>query len=127
MSTRPSFHVEYLEPTEIEAEPLPEEFSASPLRRSLPFLAAVVTVVAAVIVLIPGLASLRERFSGGRPGWLVVAAGLELASCVSYVVVFRGVFCREMSWRTSAEIGFSELGANSVFSVGGAGGLALGA
>ena len=32
-----------------------------------------------------------------------------------------------MSWRTSTEIGLSELAANSVFSVGGAGGLALGA
>ena len=32
-----------------------------------------------------------------------------------------------MSWRTSTEIGLSELAANSVLSVGGAGGLALGA
>ena len=32
-----------------------------------------------------------------------------------------------MSWRTSGEIGLSELAANSLFSVGGAGGLALGA
>jgi uncharacterized membrane protein YbhN (UPF0104 family) len=37
------------------------------------------------------------------------------------------VFCRHMSWRTSSEIGVSELAANSLFSVGGAGGLALGA
>ena len=32
-----------------------------------------------------------------------------------------------MSWRTSSEIAFSELAVNSLFSVGGAGGLALGA
>ena len=32
-----------------------------------------------------------------------------------------------MSWRTSGEIGFAELAANSLLSVGGAGGLALGA
>jgi uncharacterized membrane protein YbhN (UPF0104 family) len=43
------------------------------------------------------------------------------------VLVFRAVFCRRMSWRTSTEIGLSELAANSVFSIGGAGGLALGA
>jgi uncharacterized membrane protein YbhN (UPF0104 family) len=42
-------------------------------------------------------------------------------------MVFRGVFCDRMSWRTSTEIGLSELAANSLFSVGGAGGLALGA
>src|SRR5687768_16208877 len=130
MSARPSFTVEYLEPAEpaeVVAEPLPDEFSASRLRRSLLVLAAVVLVVAAAVVLVPGLGSLRERFMGAQPGWLALAAGLQLASCAAYVLVFRGVFCRRMSWRTSTEIGLSELAANSVFSIGGAGGLALGA
>ena len=53
MSERPSFTVEYLDPVAIEAEPLPEEFSASRLRRSLLILAAIVVVVAAAIVLLP--------------------------------------------------------------------------
>src|SRR3954451_15499671 len=127
METRPSFTVEYIEPVAIDAEPLSDELSASRLRRGLIFLALVAVVVAAVIVLIPGLASLRDRFSGARPGWLVVAVGLQLASCACYVLVFRAVFCRLMSWRTSTEIGLAELGANSLVSVGGAGGLALGA
>ena len=127
MSTRPSFQVEYIEPAKIDAEPLPDEFSASRLRRSLIAVAAVVLVVVAAIVLLPGLSSLRGRFMGARPEWLVLAAVLELGSCGCYVLVFRGVFCRRMSWRTSTEIGLSELAANSVFSVGGAGGLALGA
>jgi len=127
MSARPSFTVEYLEPVEIEAEPLPDEFSASRLRRSLLTVAAIVVVVVAVIVLIPGLGSLRERFNGAEPARLGFAALLQLGSCASYVLVFRAVFCQRMSWRTSAEIGLSELAANSVFSVGGAGGLALGA
>ncbi len=52
---------------------------------------------------------------------------LQVLSCASYVIAFRTVFCRKMSWRTSTEIGLSELAANSVLSVGGAGGLALGA
>ena len=78
-------------------------------------------------MLLPGLDSLRDRFHGAQPGWLAFAALLEILSCVSYVMVFRGVFCDRMSWRTSAEIGLAELAANSLFSVGGAGGLALGA
>src|SRR5918998_5180923 len=125
MSDRPTFTVEYIEP--VEAEPLPDEFSASGLRRSLLLLAAVVVVVVAAILLVPGLGSLRSRFMGARPGWLALAAVLQLGSCAGYVLVFRGVFCRRMSWRTSTEIGLSELAANSVFSIGGAGGLALGA
>ena len=136
MSARPTFTVEYLEPVEeVEAEPLPDEFSASRLRRSLAILAAIVLVVVAavvlavvaVLVLVPGLGSLRAKFMGAQPGWLALAVVLQLGSCAAYVLVFRGVFCRRMSWRTSTEIGLSELAANSVFSIGGAGGLALGA
>ena len=90
-------------------------------------LAVVVLAVVAVLVLVPGLGSLREKFMGAQPGWLALAVVLQLGSCAAYVLVFRGVFCRQMSWRTSTEIGLSELAANSVFSIGGAGGLALGA
>jgi len=127
MSERPSFTVEYLDPVAVAAEPLPEAFSSSRLRRSLLLVSAIVLVVVALIVLVPGLGSLRDRFAGARPGWLVLAAVLQLGSCAAYVLVFRAVFCRRMSWRTSTEIGLSELAANSVFSIGGAGGLALGA
>jgi uncharacterized membrane protein YbhN (UPF0104 family) len=112
---------------EIEAEPLPEDFSPSHLRRSLLALFAVALVVIALITLVPGLGSLRNRFSGGEPAWLVLAGFLQLLSCGSYVLVFRTVFCQRMSWLTSTEISLAELGANSLLSVGGAGGLALGA
>src|SRR5919108_599299 len=122
MSERASLGVEYL-----GAQPLPDEFSASRLRRSLVVLAAVALVVVAAVVLLPGLGSLRSRFTGAQPAWLVLAVVLQLGSCAAYVLVFRGVFCRRMSWRTSTEIGLSELAANSVLSIGGAGGLALGA
>src|SRR3954452_13781407 len=114
MSERPTFTVEYLEPLEFEAEPLPDELSPSRLRRSLLLLAAVVLVVAAAILLVPGLGSLRSSFMGARPEWLALAALLQLGSCAGYVLVFRGVFCRRMSWRTSTEIGLSELAANSL-------------
>src|SRR5215216_7243986 len=107
MSERPTFTVEYIEP--VEAEPLPDEFSAPRLRRSLVLLTAVVMVVTAAIVLVPGLGSLRSSFMGAQPEWLVLAAVLQLGSCAGYVLVFRGVFCRRMSWRTSTEIGLSEL------------------
>src|SRR3712207_531359 len=117
MSGRPGFTVEYLEPAQVEAEPLPDEFSASRLRRSLVVLGAAVLVVAAAVVLLPGLGSLRSRFMGAQAGWLAIAAGLQLGSCAAYVLVFRAVFCRRMSWRTSTEIGLSELAANSVFSI----------
>jgi uncharacterized protein (TIRG00374 family) len=127
MSTAPSVTVRYFEPTPIEAEALPEEFTPSHLRRSLLILGAIVAAVVAILLLVPDLASLRNRFAGAQPAWLAFAGLLQVLSCASYVLVFRAVFCQRMSWRTSTEIGLSELAANSLFSVGGAGGLALGA
>jgi uncharacterized membrane protein YbhN (UPF0104 family) len=96
------------------------------LRRLL-VLAAVLAAAVAVVALLPGLAAVRHAFSGARWDWLVLAALLEIGSCLSYVVVFRAVFCPRMPWRTSYDIGAAELATNSVVSVGGAGGLALGA
>jgi uncharacterized membrane protein YbhN (UPF0104 family) len=125
--TSVDFTVEYFEPASVEAEPLPDEFSSSRLRKSLLILGAVAVAVVAIVALVPGLASLRDSFMGAEPAWLAVAALLQVLSCASYVLVFRAVFCQRMSWRTSTEIGLCELGANSVLSVGGAGGLALGA
>jgi uncharacterized membrane protein YbhN (UPF0104 family) len=126
MGAGPVIAVEYLEPM-VEAEALPDEFSPSNLRRALLIIGAIVVGVAALIVLVPGLGSLRDRLAGAQPAWIALAAALQLGSCAGYVLVFRGVFCRRMSWRTSTEIGLSELAANSLLSVGGAGGLALGA
>jgi len=68
VNERPSFTVEYLEPVEIAAEPLPDEFSSSRLRRSLLAFAAVVLVVVAAVALVPGLGSLRSAFMGAQPG-----------------------------------------------------------
>src|SRR3954454_6038982 len=114
MDSSEQLEVEYLEPVDVGAEPLPSAFSVASLRRSLAVLAVIVAVVVALIVLLPGLGSLRERFDGARWEWLVVAPVLQLGSALSYVVAFRRVFCRRMAWQTSAEIGFSELGANSL-------------
>ena len=111
----------------IGPEPMPSELSWPVLRRRLAILGAALVAIGVVVWLLPGLDSVRERFAHARPGWLVVAVVLQVGSCLSYVVVFRAVFCRRMSWRTSYEIGMAELATNSLLSVGGAGGLALGA
>lgn len=107
--------------------PMPEELSPRRIGRRLVQIAIVVAVVVAVIVLGPGLGDLRHQLARAAPGWLGGAVGLEVLSAVSYVIVFRAVFCQRMSWKLSYQIGMSEQAANSVLSVSGAGGLALGA
>jgi len=106
---------------------MPPELERRRLRSRLLIAAGLVALVVAVIILAPGLESLRERFAHGRPGWLAAGAVLKVLSGLSYVVVFRAIFCRRMTWRLSYHIGMSELGANALFPTGGAGGLALGA
>src|SRR4051794_41796064 len=99
MSERPTFTVEYIEP--VEAEPLPDEFSAPRLRRSLVLLTAVVIVVTAAIVLLPGLGSLRSSFMAAQPEWLVGAGVLPLRAGGGCVSVFPGVVCRGKGRRTN--------------------------
>lgn len=105
----------------------PTSYTASGVRRRLILLGVLILIVVAVITLAPGLGGLRTRLADARPGWLVLGGVLKVLSGLSYVAVFRAVFCRRMNLRLSAEIGLAELGANAVLPTGGAGGLALGA
>lgn len=115
--------VEYLPPP----EPLPDELDARKLRRRLIRVIALLTVVGLVAWLAPGLGEVRDRFAAAQPGWLALAVLLEVLSCFSYVLMFRPIFCARMSWRTSYELGMSELAVGSLVPASGAAGLAFGA
>ncbi|MEN3279774.1 MAG: putative heme transporter [Solirubrobacteraceae bacterium] len=109
------------------AESLPDDFAPRRLLRRLLEAGALLVVVVLVALLAPGLGQVRDRLAEASPGWLVLAVAFEALSCTSYVLMFRAVFCRRISWRTSAEIGWAELAAGSLVPASGAGGLALGA
>jgi uncharacterized membrane protein YbhN (UPF0104 family) len=114
---------EYIPPP----EPLPGELEGRRLWRRVLVVVGLLAVVGLVALLAPGLGEVRDRLGEARPGWLALAVGLELLSCLSYVLMFRPIFCPRMSWRTSYELGMSELAAGSLVPASGAGGLALGA
>ncbi len=90
-------------------------------------MALLIAALVLTALLAPGLDGVRDQLGDADGTWLAAAAALELLSCVSYVLMFRPIFCRQMSWRTSAEIGGAELGMGSVVPASGIGGLALGA
>lgn len=104
-----------------------DQLSPRHLRRRLLQLAGVAVVIATVVLAVPGLGEVRARLAHASLGWLALAIGLELMSVLSYVLIFRAVFCPQMRWRFSFQIAMSELAANSLLPVSGAGGLALGA
>jgi uncharacterized membrane protein YbhN (UPF0104 family) len=106
---------------------MPDALSPRRLGRRLLEFAAVGALIGIVVLTGPGLGRLRSEIAHASPGWLIAGVGLEVLSALSYVVIFRAVFCPRMSWRLSYQIGMSEQAANSVLSVSGTGGLALGA
>ena len=106
---------------------MPDEFQPRRLARRTIQIVAVLAVAGVVLLLAPGLGQVRHLLTEARPGWVALAVAFEALSCVSYVLMFRPVFCQSMPWRTSWEIGLSELGAGSIVPASGAGGLALGA
>jgi uncharacterized membrane protein YbhN (UPF0104 family) len=121
-------------PLKVRAEPLPSsepvelpsEYQPRRLaRRILPIL-GILAVAGLVILLAPGLDQVRKLLRDASPGWIAVAVALEALSCLSYIVMFRPIFCHHMPWRTSWEIGWSELAMGSIVPASGAGGLALG-
>jgi uncharacterized membrane protein YbhN (UPF0104 family) len=85
------------------------------------------TALGLIVVLAPGLGQVRELLTGADPAWLALGVLFEFLSGVSYVLMFRPVFCRHMPWRTSWEISWSSLGVGSIVPASGAAGLALGA
>ncbi len=109
------------------AEGLPQELDPHRLRRrALPVIVALGALVL-IAWFAPGLGEVRHHLEHGSPGWLALAVALEIASCLSYVAMFRPVFCGRMGWRVSGQIAASELAVGSIVPASGASGLALGA
>lgn len=95
------------------------------LRNGLISLAVFFALVAALLLAVPGLHSAGERITDANLVWVAAGIGFELLSCAGYVVLFELVFKMERGF--SRRLALSELGVNSVVSVGGIGGIALGA
>jgi uncharacterized membrane protein YbhN (UPF0104 family) len=96
------------------------------LRNGLISMAVFFGLVAALLTAVPSLRSVAERITDASAGWVGLAIALELLSCAGYVVLFDLVFGR-LDWRLRSRLPLAELAVNSVVSLSGAGGLALGA
>ena len=106
---------------------VPDALSPRHLAQRLVQIGLLVAGAVLLLATLPGLGDVRARFADARPGWVALALVLEVGSIVSFVVVFRGVFCLRMPWGFSGQVGLSEQAANVLLPAGGAGGLALGA
>jgi uncharacterized membrane protein YbhN (UPF0104 family) len=96
------------------------------LRNSIISLAVFFALIAALLLGVPGLDAAGDRIAHADTVWVVAGVMLELLSCAGYVVLFELVFGRLGKGLTS-RLSLSELAVNSVVSVSGLAGIALGA
>ncbi len=96
------------------------------LRNSIVSLAVFFALVAALLLGVPGLDSAGDRIAHANTAWVAAGIILELLSCVGYVVLFELVFGR-LGAGLASRLSLSELAVNSVISVSGLAGIALGA
>ncbi len=102
------------------------ERSSRTLRNSLISLAVFFAIVVLLLLAVPGLQTAAERVTDADLGWVIGGIAFELLSCVGYMVLFDLVFGR-IGRRLVTRLSLSELAVNSVVSVSGLAGLALGA
>ena len=73
---------------------LPDEFKAPKLAKRTLQIIALLAVGGLVLLFAPGLGEVRALLTDAQPGWVVLAVAFEAMSCVSYVLMFRPIFCQ---------------------------------
>src|SRR5581483_3147037 len=104
----------------------PELQHGRSLVKGLISLAILVAMVVGLLLAVPGLSGVADAVKEMSLGWLLVAAGLEVLSCLGYVLAFLQVFDRAPI-RFGARVALSELAFGAAVSLGGAGSIAVGA
>jgi uncharacterized protein (TIRG00374 family) len=96
------------------------------LRTSVISLLVFLALQATLLLSIPDLRAALDHVAHADPAWLGGAVSLELLSCAGYAVLFGLVFGM-LGRRLTSRLSLAELAVNSVVSVSGLAGIALGA
>jgi uncharacterized membrane protein YbhN (UPF0104 family) len=82
-------------------------------------------LVVALLLSVPGLEPVENDIRHISPAWLALAIALELASCFSFVVIFRLFFDRVPA-RDGRPLAWTSMASGALLPGGGVGGLAIG-
>jgi uncharacterized membrane protein YbhN (UPF0104 family) len=82
-------------------------------------------LVVSLVLALPGIGDVRDALAGTDPAWIAAAIALELASEMSFVVVFRRFFDR-LEARDARSVAWSSLASSALLPAGGVGGAAVG-
>jgi uncharacterized membrane protein YbhN (UPF0104 family) len=95
------------------------------VRARLLTIAALVAVLISLLLAVPGLRSVAREIRHVNPAWLVLAVALELASCSSFIVLFRRFF-DGVAAKQARRLAWTEMGSGALLPGGGVGSLAVG-
>ena len=119
------------EPAKLRAQRLPER-SGQPLaidrrglRLRLVTIAVLAVAVVTVLLAVPDLRPVVREITGMDPALVAAAVALELASCLSFVVIFR-LFFAPVPTMAARELAWTQMGSGALLPGGGVGSLAVG-
>lgn len=95
------------------------------VRRRLITVLVLATALSGVLLAVPGLRPVARDIGHMSASWLAIAVGLELASCLAFVVVFR-LFFERIPATAARELAWTEMGSGALLPGGGVGSLAIG-
>lgn len=105
---------------------LDEKKATRNLKHGLIALAVLLAMVVGLLLAVPGLHDVAHNILRMPIGWVLLALGLEIMSCIGYIVCFLQVF-DQAPVRFGARVALSELAFGAAVAVGGAGSVAVGA
>lgn len=94
------------------------------LRRQLTVAGVLGLLVAGLLVAVPGLEPVVDEIVAMDPAWVLLAIAFELASCASFVVVYR-LFFDNIAAGAARALAWTSMAAGVLLPAGGVGGLAL--
>jgi uncharacterized membrane protein YbhN (UPF0104 family) len=107
------------------ARPAPHVRDRHDLRRRLLTVLVLAVCVVTVLLAVPDLRPVVREIAEMNPAVVAAAVALELASCLSFVVIFR-LFFRPMPKSAAREVAWSQMGSGALLPGGGVGSLAAG-
>jgi len=102
-----------------------QRFESRPVAVRVITIAVLVAALVSLLLAVPALRAVAREVSHVSGGWLILAAALELASCASFVLVFRHFF-KGVPARGARDLAWTEMGSGALLPGGGVGSLAVG-
>jgi hypothetical protein len=112
-------------PDDLEPTSGPSTINGARLTSRLAAPVLLTAAIGSLLLAVPGLRGVAGQIARPRPPWVLAAVGLELASCLAFVVIFRLSFDRVPAG-AAREVAWTEQASGALLPGGGVGALAIG-